>query len=368
MEIKISVIIPVYNASDYIGGCLDSIINQTMKDIEIICVNDGSTDDSLSILNEYAEKDKRIRVITQENAGAGAARNNGLKYAVGEYLSILDSDDFFERDMLEKAYNEAKNNDADIIVFACDLYDNNEKSYRPCKYAIHENLLPDKSPFAGTDVEKDIFKLFVGWAWDKLFKRSFIEEYGLTFQEQRTTNDMLFVFSAVVKAERIVTYPEVLAHHRREVESLSVTREKSWMCFYNALLALRDQLKAWNLYERFERDYINYCVHFSLWNIKSLAEPTRTLLYNKLRDEWYDELGVTSHPAEYYYNKYEYGEYRKIYEHPINEHPEFGKKEEGDVHKDAKGNVFQRSIRCLKDNGFRYTINRILAEIKYKKK
>ena len=108
MSVKVSVILPVYNASDYLHQCMDSIVGQTLKDIEIICVDDGSTDNSLDILKEYEQKDKRVKVIQQKNAGAGAARNNGLSIATGEYLSFLDSDDFFEPDMLEKAYEKAK--------------------------------------------------------------------------------------------------------------------------------------------------------------------------------------------------------------------------------------------------------------------
>ena len=96
MSVKVSVILPVYNASDYLHQCMDSIVGQTLKDIEIICVDDGSTDNSLDILKEYEQKDKRVKVIQQKNAGAGAARNNGLSIATGEYLSFLDSDDFFE--------------------------------------------------------------------------------------------------------------------------------------------------------------------------------------------------------------------------------------------------------------------------------
>ena len=100
MGTKVSVILPVYNVSDYLRQCMDSIVGQTLKDIEIICVDDGSTDDSLAILKEYEAKDQRVKVIQQANAGAGAARNKGLEIATGEYLSFLDSDDFFEPDMV----------------------------------------------------------------------------------------------------------------------------------------------------------------------------------------------------------------------------------------------------------------------------
>ena len=93
---KVSVIIPVYNVEPYLKQCMDSVVGQTLKDIEIICVDDGSTDGSLDILKEYATEDSRIQIIEQKNAGAGAARNNGMRHATGKYLSFLDSDDFFE--------------------------------------------------------------------------------------------------------------------------------------------------------------------------------------------------------------------------------------------------------------------------------
>ena len=97
--VKVSVIIPVYNVEPYLKQCMDSVVGQTLKDIEIICVDDGSTDNSLDILREYAAEDSRIQIIEQKNAGAGAARNNGMRYATGKYLSFLDSDDFFERNI-----------------------------------------------------------------------------------------------------------------------------------------------------------------------------------------------------------------------------------------------------------------------------
>ena len=112
--VKVSVIIPVYNVEPYLKQCMDSVVGQTLKDIEIICVDDGSTDGSLDILKEYATEDSRIQIIEQKNAGAGAARNNGMRHATGKYLSFLDSDDFFEPRMLEKAYDLAEKDQADF--------------------------------------------------------------------------------------------------------------------------------------------------------------------------------------------------------------------------------------------------------------
>ena len=114
--VKVSVIIPVYNVEPYLKQCMDSVVGQTLKDIEIICVDDGSTDGSLDILREYAAEDNRIQIIEQKNAGAGAARNNGMRHATGKYLSFLDSDDFFEPRMLEKAYDLAEKDQADLSL------------------------------------------------------------------------------------------------------------------------------------------------------------------------------------------------------------------------------------------------------------
>ena len=309
----VSVIIPVYNVEQYLRQCLDSVVNQTLKDIEIICVNDSSTDNSLAILNEYAARDSRIKVITQPNGGAGAARNNGLSASTGKYLSFLDSDDFFEPDMLELAYEKAEEDKADFVVFQSDQYYTDDDKFVQVAWTLREKEIPPYTPFSHRQMTDNIFKVFVGWAWDKLYNREFVEQNHLLFQEQRTSNDMLFVFSAVAIAKRITVVKKVLAHQRRDAkDSLSKTRENSWYCFYDALLALRERLKSEGLYRELEEDYINYALHFSLWNINTLAEPTKTKLITKMKSEWFEELGIKGKSEEYFYNKKEYKQYTKL--------------------------------------------------------
>lgn len=348
---KVSVIIPVYNAQRYLQECLNSILNQTLQDIEVLCVDDGSTDDSPAILTEFAQKDARIRVIHQENRGAGAARNNGLQYASGEYLSIIDCDDFFEPAMLEKSYQAARENNVDMIVFGCDFFHNENQQYSPCTYSINTSLLPSKNVFSAFDVKQDVFKLFVGWSWDKLFRTDFVRQNNLSFQQQRTTNDLLFVFSGLLRASRITVLHDTLAHHRCGVESLSATREKSWMCFHNALLALREQMQKIGCYERFEQDFKNYYVHFSLWNLETLTEPAHTLLYHKLREEWFEEMGLLQHPKAYYYNKNEYASFMRVYKHPP----------------DWIFMGFSRGIQCCREHGCVYTLKRITNKLRMHK-
>lgn len=315
-DIKVSVIIPVYNVEKYLRQNLESVANQTLKDIEIICVDDGSTDSSFEIVKEFAEKDSRFVPVQQANGGAGAARNNGLRRANGKYLSFLDSDDFFEPNMLEEAYNKAEATKADFVVFQSDQYFEDTNEYKNVSWTLRYPEIPPYEPFGRRAMTDNIFKVFVGWAWDKLYNREWVLEHNLWFQEQRTSNDMLFVFSAIALSKRIacVEKGKILAHQRRNNKSsLSNTREKSWDCFYKALCALRDRLKSEGIYNELEKDYINYALHFSLWNLRTLAKPTYNTLYDKLKNEWWKDLGIEGKDKSYFYNKKEYEEYEKLF-------------------------------------------------------
>jgi glycosyltransferase involved in cell wall biosynthesis len=313
MDVKVSVIIPVYNAEKYLDKCLKSVVEQTLREIEIICVDDGSTDESLSILHGYEKADDRIRIITQENAGAGAARNRGMLEAKGEYLSFLDADDFFEPDMLFLAYAKANEEKAQVLVFGSDRYREDEDEFKEVSWTIRRQALPPYRPMNYLTFTDNVFKVFVGWAWDKIFERKFVKEQGLLFQEQRTSNDLLFVFTAIVAAERIEVIDKVLAHQRRDnPDSLSNTRERSWQCFYEALLALRKSLKKRGFYDELEQDFINYALHFSLWNLNTIRGEKKKSLYKMLKKTGFRELGIKGRPKKFFYNKSEYEEYKNI--------------------------------------------------------
>lgn len=308
---KVSVIIPCYNAQAYLNQCLDSIASQTLHDIEIICVDDGSKDGTLEILQQYAARDPRFVVLAQENINAGAARNNGLRAARGEYLSFLDADDFFEPEMLEKMVEAADQHTADFVVCHSDRYLINKGCLSPAPWVVQDSHIPSGMPFTFRELTDNVFCVFVGWAWDKLYRRSFVEKNGLLFQEQRTTNDLLFVYSALVLAERIAVIDGVYAHQRcGGNESLSVTREKSWHCFYDALTALRQRLMDEGLFGELEQDFVNYALHFSLWNLNTLAEPTHQMLKNRLCEAWFQELGIEDKPKDYFYDPAEYAQYK----------------------------------------------------------
>ncbi len=304
---KISIVVPVYNTAKYLKENLDSITEQTLSDIEIICIDDGSTDDSLKILYDYAKKDSRIKVLRQTNQFAGVVRNNGMKKAKGEYIIFLDSDDVFEKDMLEKMYSAALVNQLDVTVCRSNQFDNQSGSIKETPWTIRKELLPDKKVFSAKDIQRDFFNVFVWWPWDKLYKKSFLDDVGIEFQSLRTTNDLFFCVSTVLVAERIGYIDNILVHHRiHEDNSLENTRTKSWDCFYKALRKVRDFMCARNIFERFEQDYVNYCLAFSLWHYNTLHSPVRYLLRQKLCREWFDDFGINSLPKDRFYNVQQY--------------------------------------------------------------
>lgn len=191
MAVDVSIVVTIYNAEEYIDNCLDMLTKQTLKNIEIICVDDGSADGSMGRLQAYSRRDERIRVFTEENKGAGAARNRGLTEATGKYILFLDCDDFFEPDMVQLAYEKAEEQGAEIVIYKSDQYNMDSGEFVYENWAMIEWALPPYEPFGYRQISTNIFKAFVGWAWDKLYLREFVVKNDLKFQEQRTTNDAL---------------------------------------------------------------------------------------------------------------------------------------------------------------------------------
>ncbi|MCF0146438.1 MAG: glycosyltransferase family 2 protein, partial [Eubacterium sp.] len=207
MTPKVSVIIPVYNAESYLKQCLDSVVNQTLTDIEVICIDDGSTDASYEICKKYASADSRFQLYQQKNLYAGTARNNGIRHASGDYLIFWDSDDFFELNALEELYKSITKNQADIAV--CKAYrflDEFGKGHIENSYCNMDRI-PEGNVFNRTTNEQFILNFTSSAAWNKMFSRSFIDRWKLEFQPSRTGNDFFFVISALCLAERISIVP-----------------------------------------------------------------------------------------------------------------------------------------------------------------
>ena len=205
---RVSIIVPVYNTENYLPDCLNSLLNQTLKEIEIICVDDGSTDNSLSILKKYSKMDNRIIVLEQENKGGGMARNFGMSIAKGEYLIFLDSDDFFNENLLYETVKAADNFLADIVICLFKRYNNTSGNYLHDNYGFIKNNFPNYMFNYHTNPNK-FFQSFTPATWNKLFRHSFIKEHGLYFQDNKRTNDLFFT-STSLAAKRIYLNKELV--------------------------------------------------------------------------------------------------------------------------------------------------------------
>lgn len=200
-NIKVSVIVPVFNVEKYLSRCLDSIINQTLKDIEIICVNDGSTDSSLNILENYKNKDNRIIIVNQKNLRLAAARNNGMKIAKGEYISFIDSDDYIQNNFLENMYNTAKNNDADVVcsrvkAFINDKYQDEHYVNFWSFYNKYDNIL--------TKSEDKYGIIYSCAVWNKIYRRDFLKYHNIWFYEDLYIEDVPFTHITAILSNKIV--------------------------------------------------------------------------------------------------------------------------------------------------------------------
>ena len=271
--VKVSVILPIYNEEKYLAQCLDSICGQTLKEIEIICVDDGSTDNSTHILKDYAKKDSRITPITQENQFAGAARNKGMACAVGKYLSFLDADDYYAPEMLEKMVKEAEENRADIVMCRYSQRYEGEgmEGNQSDSWEFEDVFLDGHKAFSGRELLcAGIFQIAKGWAWDKLFSREFVRSCGYQFPGFRSSEDGFFVYMLMARAEKIVYRKEEWAVHRIRGGSLSNTKESDWQNGFVMWSMLAKELKKQELYEIYEQSLINELLYFLLWYLESM--------------------------------------------------------------------------------------------------
>lgn len=222
---KVSVIIPIYNVEEYLEECIDSILNQSLDNVEIICINDGSTDNSLSILNKYSERNSNIKIINQENTGAGTARNRALKFAEGEYIYFLDGDDYLDKDTLLICYEEAKKNNLDIVTFDAILF--YEKSYNG-NYDdnLERDELLESRVKTGLEFMEEAFsrKCFRTESTINFYRREFLEKNNIKYSELKIYEDVIQVFDSFILAERVKYIPKKFMYRRVRNSSAITTK------------------------------------------------------------------------------------------------------------------------------------------------
>jgi len=282
---EISIILPVYNAEKYLVQCLDSLVNQTFKDIEIICLNDGSIDKSPEIIRGYSNKDSRIKLITQENKGAEVARRRAISLCSGKYIMFCDSDDWYEPNMCQKMYDAIKNNDVDIAMCKANLV------YEVPEEDRDKNYYSDFDYVGAEEITTELIEKLNPLLWNKIFKREIVDKNRITFPESRDIRvawDGFFVLEYLLASKKIFFIEDKLYNFRIREGSLvgDIMRGKSKSCydiwngfeeFYNILSAKRIADKNINI---FLRQYETKTV-FYFSNLNSLEDRIEVLILSK---------------------------------------------------------------------------------------
>ncbi len=291
---KVSVIVPVYNVSKYLHQCLDGIVHQTLNEIEIICIDDGSTDESFNILQNYASKDERMTVVHKTNSGYGHSMNIGLKLAKGEYIGIVESDDWVETQMFEKLYQKATLHHLDVVK--SNFYDYwAEKDQLSQKvFVMPEN---DLNEVIRPQERQNIF-----WQmpciWAAIYRRQFLEENDIQFLETpgASYQDTAFNFKVWALAHRVLLIDEAFLHYRRDNEQSSVNSKGKVFCIADEyheierflkqknmthLLALMNRLK----FSTYMWNYKRLCWPLNWHFLKFMSEEFKTAKHNGLLDK-----------------------------------------------------------------------------------
>lgn len=307
----ISVIIPVYNIQQHLRECLDSVLGQSYPHLQVICVDDGSTDESPAILAEYAQKDPRVQVIRQQNAGPGAARNTGLEAATGEYVIFLDSDDWFEPDFLEQMVDTAQREGADVAICRAVEFDTNSGRELPSEWMMKKQYLPGKLAFAPQEMADHLFQFTYGMPWDKFYRRELLTSSSIRYPALKNSEDLAFVYPTLLAATRIAVVDEVLIHHRiNRMASVSNSRCGQPEAPYEAFQIVKEYLEQHQLMDTYRRSFLNWAMEFLVWHISNMSQRDIQRQYLRtLRRQWLPQLHFEEHPASYYESKSCYAKY-----------------------------------------------------------
>lgn len=314
---KVSIIVPVYNVENYLERCLDSLVNQTLSEVEIICIDDGSTDASAEILEQYEKEFHNIVVIKQKNKGVSIARNNGINIAHGEYIAFVDSDDYVEEDMCEEAYQLAKKHSADIVVYGGEVFSEDDISndYLNEAFQFFKDNLDVQDEIYVNDSIKALTQSRGSWPliWNKLYKRELVIESGCFTHELALGEDEAFLFAIFPLAERIVYTNQKFYHYLRNRPESATDRlvmDFEGKAVSNLKMAeiVRDTWKAYGILEDYETEFLDRYVGLLFADANSLAFAPETQkehmkkvlsFFNefpsfgkKMLDAWYEKGGL----------------------------------------------------------------------------
>lgn len=308
----VSVLIPVYNAEDYLADLMESVLLQTLNDFEVICVDDGSVDASAEMLDNYALMDRRVKVFHISNGGAGPARNYALKQACGRYLCFVDGDDMVEPTMLQKTVLCAEQTGVDIVLFNINRYVDKKKRFESINDAVIKDVIPPDQVLAPSSIQ-NLYRNMIGYTVNRLYRREFLQGLDLDFPSISAHEDMPFTYVAFSAAKSVYYLNEILYHYRLH-EGGSIT-DISYEGHESMLLALeifKRELQKRDLWEDFEQSYENYAVYMLYWKYRTIHPECRAAYFDALKNEWIARLSVGQHPDNYYYSKEDLEFLRKV--------------------------------------------------------
>ena len=285
--VKISVVVPIYNVEEFLEECLDSIINQTFKDIEIICIDDGSTDNSLNILKKYSSFDSRIRVISQENCGHAVATNLGITLSKGKYLFLMDSDDILELTAFEELFYYAEEKNVDFLIFqAMNYIMDEDRYYKSELYSLKKLVnLVGSNIFKYENVKDLIFDIPVT-PWSKLYRTEFIKKSGAKFPEGLVFDDNIFFFEILFNAERIAIYEKYLFIRRWYNYSSTTNGDKRFMDSIDINNLTIDLFKKYGVFEEFKKELYNRKVNLGNFRFVRIKDEFKGIYFEKLQNDF----------------------------------------------------------------------------------
>lgn len=273
---KISIIVPVYNTEKYLPQCMESLLSQSYSNIEIIAVNDGSQDNSLDLLQNYAEMDSRIRIINKKNEGLACARNYGTKAASGEYISFIDSDDWVDESMFQKINTVIEASTPEIVCFLTDCYSESEEKFYEEKY--YNNFLTaehieDGRCFSRHELKRNWMLHFHAMSCTKVYKMEFLRQNKIVFPPGLCFEDNVFFVNCFLKAQKIVLLREKFYKYRLNREnSITSAGGARYFDIFKIVDLVEKLLVENNVFDELKQDFINYKIN-ALENRYNLISP-----------------------------------------------------------------------------------------------
>lgn len=269
--IKVSVVLPVYNVEAYLKHSLSCLVNQTMREIEIICVDDGSTDASVRVIQNFMERDPRIKLFLNEHSYAGAARNTGLEHAQGKWVMLLDPDDYYDLTMLEELYCRAEVSQVDM--FLCGVYNvfSQHISYTGFSQKPGINSFYNEKIFNALDLGDDVWSLIV-YPYNKIYRRDFLNDNQIRFQTIQNTNDASFAFEAVVAARRMSAINKAYYYYRHSRPgNTRTTKGSNLECVIKAYEYSYDKCKQYPFFRQCEAGFKAVTISNYVWHFQTYA-------------------------------------------------------------------------------------------------